>query len=111
MSPLVATTNANNTNRQGSISSIRSVQNTPSIIATNNCLNNSYKNRGWSATCLRPAPPLRPCLALGSTPNGSPVRSNHKPTSYKEDALILEVIEAYCTAIKPRNAVNSGTFV
>lgn len=98
MSPLTATNNVtNNSNRQGSIASIRSIS--------------SYKqpnNRGWSATCLRPAPPLRLCLALGPMPNGSPLRSNRKPTTYKEDALILEVIEAYCSAIKPRNTINSG---
>lgn len=64
---------------------------------------------GWSATCLRPPPPLRPCLALGLTPNSSSsVCSGRKPTSYREDAMILDVIEAYCSAAKPRNTVNSG---
>lgn len=60
------------------------------------------------AFCLRPTPPLRPCLALGSTPNGPYSRYSRKPTSYKEDGLILEVIEAYCSLAKPRSTVNSG---
>ncbi|KAF5287116.1 hypothetical protein FQR65_LT12339 [Abscondita terminalis] len=64
-------------------------------------------NRGWSASCLRPAPPLRPCLALGATPNGSPIRTSRKPSTYKEDALILDVIEAYCSNGKPKNTVNA----
>lgn len=79
--------------------------------------NNNNNNRGWSASCLRPSPPLRPCLALGlavnnySSPSSSPSScSGRKPTSYREDALILDVIEAYCCAAKPRNTVNSGMF-
>lgn len=65
-------------------------------------------NRGWSASCLRPAPPLSPCLALGSTPNGPPFRINRKSTMYKEDALILEVIEAYCSTGRNRSTADSG---
>lgn len=68
-------------------------------------------NRSWSVSCLRPAPPLSPCLALGSsTLNGSPRRSTRKSTGYKDDALILEVVEAYCSTMKNRNTVNSGRF-
>lgn len=26
-------------------------------------------NKGWSMSCLRPSPPLRPCLALGRDDN------------------------------------------
>lgn len=71
--------------------------------------NNNNNTSGWSATCLRPPPPLRPCLALGVTPNNpSSLCSGRKPTSYREDAMILDVIEAYCSAAKPRNTVNSG---
>ncbi|XP_066255074.1 rho guanine nucleotide exchange factor 7 isoform X2 [Euwallacea similis] len=69
----------------------------------------SQKCSTWSATCLRPTPPLRPCLALGATPSGPYQRyNNRKPTSYKEDGLILDVIEAYCLG-KPRNTVSSVT--
>ncbi|KAF2898835.1 hypothetical protein ILUMI_07340 [Ignelater luminosus] len=104
MSPLVAAlslTSGGNRQGVGANNNTRSTQ-IPSIHSS---LNNS---RGWSASCLRPAPPLRPCLALGTTPNGSPIRSNRKPVSYKEDALILDVIEAYCSNVKPRNTINSA---
>jgi Rho guanine nucleotide exchange factor 7 len=61
--------------------------------------------RGWSATSLRPAPPLRPCLAFGPAPYNRP---SHRPLSYKEDGQILDVIEAYFCTVKPRTNVNSG---
>ncbi|XP_015835673.1 rho guanine nucleotide exchange factor 7 isoform X4 [Tribolium castaneum] len=59
--------------------------------------------RGWSATSLRPSPPLRPCLAFGHVPYSRP----GPRLSYKEDGLILDVIEAYFSTVKPRNTVNS----
>lgn len=62
-------------------------------------------SKGWSATCLRPSPPLRPCLALGLSPYSRP---SHKLISYKEDGLILDIIEAYCCTVKPRHTVHSG---
>lgn len=101
MSPLVAggPTSLTN-NRQGGINSIRSTPTPPPHGNANN-------NRVWSSICLRPTPPLRPCLALGSTPNGPYSRYSRKPMTYKEDGLILEVIEAYCSATKPRSTVNS----
>lgn len=69
------------------------------------------KGPSWSATCLRPTPPLRPCLALGATPSGPYQRYNsRRPTTYKEDGQILDVIEAYCSLGKPRSTVNSGRF-
>lgn len=64
-------------------------------------------NRGWSATCLRPTPPLRPCLALNGTPQGSPQRAT-KLALHDEDAKILQIIEAYCTTTKPKSTVNTG---
>lgn len=60
--------------------------------------------RGWSATNLRPSPPLRPCLAFSPVPYSRP----GPRLSYKEDGLILDVIEAYFCTVKPRNTVNSG---
>lgn len=100
MSPLVGhLSSSSNSNRQGNVNSIRSAS---SLHGSLNI------NRGWSASCLRPAPPLPPCLSLGSNPNGSPIRPNRKPLSYKEDGFILEVIEAYCSSVVNRNAVNSG---
>lgn len=102
MSPLVAGGPTSQTsNRQGGMNSIRSTPTPPPHGNINN-------NRGWSSICLRPTPPLRPCLALGSTPNGPYSRYSRKPMSYKEDGLILEVIEGYCSVTKPRSTVNSG---
>ncbi|KAJ8970689.1 hypothetical protein NQ314_001070 [Rhamnusium bicolor] len=102
MSPLVAggTTNQIN-NRHGGMNNVRSTPTPPPHGNTNN-------NRGWSSICLRPTPPLRPCLALGSSPNGPYSRYSRKPMTYKEDGLILDVIEAYCSLTKPRSTVNSG---
>ncbi|KAF5274690.1 hypothetical protein FQA39_LY07081 [Lamprigera yunnana] len=101
MSPLVAVQGlSTGTNRPGTgaYSSAHSTS-FPSIY-------NSINNRGWSASCLRPAPPLRPCLSLCTAPNGSSIKTSRKPSSYKEDALILDVIEAYCTNGKPKNTIN-----
>ncbi|KAL1512950.1 hypothetical protein ABEB36_002449 [Hypothenemus hampei] len=67
------------------------------------------KGQIWTAACLRPTPPLRPCLALGTIPGGPYQRQNgRRPTTYKEDGQILDVIEAYCSLGRPRNTVNSG---
>lgn len=66
----------------------------------------------WSAVFLRPTPPLRPCLALGAAPGGPYQRySSRRPTTYKEDGMILDVIEAYCSLGKPRSTVNSVNVV
>lgn len=105
MSPLVAAQGLTSINRQGAGASIHS-QFSSLVPSTYNVIN----NRGWSASCLRPAPPMRPCLALGTAPNGSPIRSVRKPLSYKEDALILDVIEAYCSNTKAKNTTNSGEY-
>lgn len=102
MSPLMPTRGMSTSSRQGVTLNESRLTPTPPSHGT---LNN---NKGWSVSCLRPAPPLSPCLALGSTPNGSPLRINRKSTMYKEDALILEVIEAYCSTGKNRSTVNSG---
>ncbi|CAH2104636.1 unnamed protein product [Euphydryas editha] len=72
----------------------------------------SFSNKGWSITCLRPAPPLRPqSFAVGSDENIGPTHPyaphQRKSNSYEEDALILKVIEAYCTSARCRNAVSS----
>ncbi|XP_045521532.1 rho guanine nucleotide exchange factor 7 isoform X3 [Pieris brassicae] len=72
----------------------------------------TYSNKGWSITCLRPAPPLRPqSFSVGSDENIGPTHPyaphQRKSNSYEEDALILKVIEAYCTSARCRNAVSS----
>ncbi|XP_045542639.1 rho guanine nucleotide exchange factor 7 isoform X3 [Papilio machaon] len=71
-----------------------------------------HLNKGWSITCLRPAPPLRPqSFSAGSEENIGPTHPyaphQRKSNSYEEDALILKVIEAYCTSARCRNAVSS----
>ncbi|KRT78493.1 Pleckstrin homology domain containing protein [Oryctes borbonicus] len=102
MSPLMPTRGMFTSSRQGITPNESRLTPTPPSHGT---LNN---NKGWSASCLRPAPPLSPRLALGTIPNGSPLRINRKATVHKEDALILEVIEAYCSTGKNRSTVNSG---
>ncbi|KAH1001454.1 hypothetical protein HUJ04_005474 [Dendroctonus ponderosae] len=66
------------------------------------------RGQNWSAVCLRPTAPLRPCLALGAAPGGPYQRYNsRRATTYKEDGQILDVIEAYCTLGKPRCTLTS----
>ncbi|XP_069376622.1 rho guanine nucleotide exchange factor 7b isoform X2 [Paralichthys olivaceus] len=83
----------------------------------------------WSLSCLRPAPPLRPCAALcikedlsKSPKNMKKLLPKRKPerkpseedftvrkstVALEEDAQILKVIEAYCTSAKTRQTLNS----
>nr|CAD7195766.1 unnamed protein product [Timema douglasi] len=72
-------------------------------------------NKGWSMSCLRPSPPLRPCLALGrdDSPRKSTRSYNRRQSdrTFEEDAQILRVIEAYCSSAKSRYTVNSGSCV
>ncbi|XP_022339125.1 rho guanine nucleotide exchange factor 7-like isoform X6 [Crassostrea virginica] len=86
----------------------------------------------WTTSCLRPSPPLRqhlPCKEdlvrsprMGRKPvRRKPVRTHsqdeydykykwrqYDPRTMEEDALILKVIEAYCTSAKTRHTVNSS---
>ncbi|XP_053273114.1 rho guanine nucleotide exchange factor 7 isoform X3 [Pleuronectes platessa] len=83
----------------------------------------------WSLSCLRPAPPLRPCAApcikedMSKSPkNMKKLLPKRKPerkpseedftvrkstAALEEDAQILKVIEAYCTSAKTRQTLNS----
>lgn len=69
----------------------------------------------WSTSCLRPSPPLRQHLICKEEVIRSP-RMGRKPVRRKpddprtmeEDAVILKVIEAYCTSAKTRHTVNSS---
>lgn len=81
------------------LTSNRPTESTESTQRSTPPLHTGYKG-GWSATCLRPQPPLRPGLARdGSTANNSSsLCSGKKTTSCSEDAMILEVIEAYSSA-------------
>ncbi|XP_063231749.1 rho guanine nucleotide exchange factor 7 isoform X2 [Bacillus rossius redtenbacheri] len=68
-------------------------------------------NKGWSMSCLRPSPPIRPCLALGRDDFRKSSRSytrRHSERTFEEDAQILRVIEAYCASAKSRHTVNSA---
>ncbi|CAH1781307.1 unnamed protein product [Owenia fusiformis] len=72
-------------------------------------------NKTWSMSCLRPCPPLRPSQFVKEEGNKSP-RGTRRSTSRRkqediiasEDALVLKVIEAYCTSAKTRHTVNSS---
>ncbi|XP_013408053.1 rho guanine nucleotide exchange factor 7 isoform X1 [Lingula anatina] len=74
-------------------------------------------HKTWSLSCLRPCPPLRPVYFSRDDPTKSP-RSGRKfrtltrrpvdDAKTMEDALILKVIEAYCTSAKTRHTVNSS---
>ncbi|XP_069698088.1 rho guanine nucleotide exchange factor 7 isoform X2 [Periplaneta americana] len=71
-------------------------------------------NKGWSMSCLRPSPPIRPCLALGRDDNhrkSSRSTKKQNERSFEEDAQILRVIEAYCTSAKTRYTVNSAALL
>ncbi|XP_069567908.1 rho guanine nucleotide exchange factor 7b isoform X3 [Brachyistius frenatus] len=83
----------------------------------------------WSLSCLRPAPPLRPSVAIcckedvsKSPKNVKKLLPKRKPerkpseedftvrkstAALEEDAQILKVIEAYCTSAKTRQTLNS----
>ncbi|KAL4219928.1 Rho guanine nucleotide exchange factor 6 [Mactra antiquata] len=87
-------------------------------------------SKTWSMSCLRPSPPLRPPVLYREDGMRSP-RAGRKlgrrkperthsqdeydkrykkydPRTNSEDALILKVIEAYCTSAKTRHTVNSS---
>lgn len=72
-------------------------------------------------SCLRPYPPLRPSVLTRDEGTRSPrsgrklLGSNRrKPVddakTLEDDAVILRVIEAYCTSTKARQTVNSSIF-
>ncbi|CAL4103827.1 unnamed protein product, partial [Meganyctiphanes norvegica] len=68
-----------------------------------------WKNEGdvWSMSCLRPSPPLRPG-ASQKDEKRNPRNNKRKDDKWHEDdALILRVIEAYCTSAKTRYTINS----
>ncbi|XP_065347611.1 rho guanine nucleotide exchange factor 7 isoform X2 [Cloeon dipterum] len=65
--------------------------------------------KGWSLSCLRPKPPLRAGLVLGSQSIDQQRNSRKREErSYEEDAQILSVIEAYCLSSKTRHTLNSS---
>ncbi|KAK7869103.1 hypothetical protein R5R35_007764 [Gryllus longicercus] len=72
-------------------------------------------SKGWSMSCLRPSPPLRPCLALGHCDSlrrsGRASSRKQNGRSFEEDAQILRIIEAYCTSARTRYTVNSAALL
>ncbi|XP_046401861.1 rho guanine nucleotide exchange factor 7 isoform X2 [Ischnura elegans] len=62
----------------------------------------------WRLSCLRPSPPMRPCLALGRPDAATATaQAKRRDEQCEEGTQILRVIEAYCTGSKMRNTVNS----
>lgn len=111
MSPLTTTPSTRSLS-QNTNNNYRSISSTPpnvNMSSSSSLSCNINNNGGWLATCLRPPPPFRPCLALGSSPHGSPSRSSYRRNlSHNDDAQILKVIEAYCTSTKPKNTISTG---
>lgn len=88
----------NNRSITSSTSPLHNLNVSPSPLHSTNTNNNG----GWSATCIRPLPPHRLCLALGTAPRG-----NRRALSHSDDAQILKVIEAYCASNKPKHVINT----
>ncbi|XP_052214529.1 rho guanine nucleotide exchange factor 7-like isoform X3 [Dreissena polymorpha] len=87
-------------------------------------------SKTWTLSCLRPSPPLRPPMVYREDGMRSPRAARklgrrkpertqsqdeydkqfrkYDPRVNSEDALILKVIEAYCTSAKTRHTVNSS---
>ncbi|KAL7642349.1 UNVERIFIED_CONTAM: hypothetical protein RMT77_006910 [Armadillidium vulgare] len=72
---------------------------------TSTSKNEKLNIKPWSLSCLRPSPPLRPGFSLRDDKK----KTKKKDESWHEDdALILRVIEYYCTSAKARYTVNSS---
>ncbi|KAL3846635.1 hypothetical protein ACJMK2_017608 [Sinanodonta woodiana] len=112
---------------QPSISTVTKAK--TATVSVTHSLCNFKVNKPWNMSCLRPAPPLRPPLLYRDDGLRSP-RAGRKlgrrkpertmsqdeydyrwkrydPRTNEEDALILKVVEAYCTSAKTRHTVNS----
>ncbi|XP_052785273.1 rho guanine nucleotide exchange factor 7-like isoform X3 [Mya arenaria] len=98
---------------QPSISTLTPAK-TAKVSVTHTLSSTFTMSKTWSMSCLRPSPPLRPPIAYREDGMRSP-RAGRKlgrrkpddPRVNSEDALILKVIEAYCTSAKTRHTVNS----
>lgn len=75
----------------------------------------------WTMSCLRPSPPIRPSPVKNEEIIKSPKvarKSSFKSRKaageelkpQEDDALLLKVIESYCTSAKTRQTVNSSIF-
>ncbi|KAG0722696.1 Rho guanine nucleotide exchange factor 7 [Chionoecetes opilio] len=87
--------------RQASTTSAISLQDSPARFRR------SAPGKVWSLSCLRPSPPLRPGLSLREEKRNQRYTKRKDDKWHEDDALILRVIEAYCTSAKTRYTVNS----
>lgn len=94
---------------------INNINNNPIPAASlNNINNNNYNSstntKVWTATNLRPAPPIRISSPLMRDDLRKSTRGVRKfnERSYEEDALVLRVIESYCTSAKTRSTISSA---
>ncbi|XP_042229571.1 rho guanine nucleotide exchange factor 7-like isoform X2 [Homarus americanus] len=87
--------------RQASITSVTSNTDSPAR------LRRSAGGKVWSMSCLRPSPPLRPGLSVRDEKRNQRYPKRKDDKWHEDDALILRVIEAYCTSAKTRYTVNS----
>ncbi|XP_066967640.1 rho guanine nucleotide exchange factor 7 [Macrobrachium rosenbergii] len=100
-SPHVSSSHSQMVPRQGSVSSVTSSSESP----VRHC--RPPGGKVWSMSCLKPSPPLRPGLSVRDEKK-NPKHGKRKDDKWHEDdALILRVIEAYCTSAKTRYTVNS----
>lgn len=98
------TTNSNNSS--GLLKRAHTFSHSNTLPTTNTTSNQKCV---WTISSLRPSPPIIPSLDKQTS-----LLLHHdrrKPTTFEEDALILKVIEAYCSSPKARNTVSSGNNV
>lgn len=87
--------------RQASTTSATSLQDAPARPRR------SAPGKVWSLSCLRPSPPLRPGLSVREEKRNQRYTKRKDDKWHEDDALILRVIEAYCTSAKTRYTINS----
>ncbi|KAJ1530581.1 hypothetical protein ONE63_005464 [Megalurothrips usitatus] len=114
---LIVSRNSSNISRPSNLNvnnNINNINNNPIPAASlNNINNNNYNSstntKVWTATNLRPAPPIRISSSLMRDDLRKSTRGVRKfnERSYEEDALVLRVIESYCTSAKTRSTISS----
>ncbi|XP_034252099.1 rho guanine nucleotide exchange factor 7 isoform X1 [Thrips palmi] len=115
---LIVTRNSSNISRPSNLNvnhNINNINNNHLNAASiNNINNNNYSSNSsvkiWTATNLRPAPPVRITSTLTRDDIRKSTRGPRKinDKSYEEDALVLRVIESYCTSAKTRSTISSA---
>ncbi|KAK3913655.1 Rho guanine nucleotide exchange factor 7 [Frankliniella fusca] len=114
---LIVTRNSSNITRPSNLNvnnNINNINNNHIHAASVNNINNNYSSnpnvKSWTATNLRPAPPVRIAASLVRDDLRKSSRGPRKfnERSYEEDALVLRVIESYCTTAKTRSTISSA---